>query len=140
LRFAAGEQPEMRHRFGRIGARAAALLLVLVAAGCVPATTLPSNCGEAEVSFSATLSDSRMQPAQFDVCRDQQVTIKVDSHVAGDLHFHGYDTEVPEQPVTAGQTVTVTFAASHPGQFQIELHPEDGSEERAVALLVVHER
>ena len=127
-------------RIGTVGAIAAALVMVLVAvAACVPATNPPSNCGESAVSFSATLTDSGMQPAQFDVCRNQQVTIKVASQVAGDLHFHGYYTEVPEQPVTVGHTLTVTFAASHPGQFQIELHPEDGSEERAVAVLVVHE-
>jgi hypothetical protein len=119
---------------------ASALILLVASAGCVSSTNLPSTCGDATVTFSATLSDSGMQPSQFDVCRDQEVTITVASQVAGELHFHGYDTEVPEQELEAGQSVTVKFTASHVGQFPVELHPADGSDEREVAKLVVQER
>jgi hypothetical protein len=116
------------------------LVLVLVTgAACVPSTNLPSSCSEAAVTISATLSDSGMQPSQFDVCRDQEVTITVASQVAGELHFHGYDTDIPEQELQAGQSVTVKFTASHVGQFSVELHPADGSDEREVAKLVVQE-
>lgn len=116
------------------------LVLVLVTgAACVPSTTLPSTCSEAAVTISATLSDNGMQPSQFDVCRDQEVTITVASQVAGELHFHGYDTDIPEQELQAGQSVTVKFTASHVGQFSVELHPADGSDEREVAKLVVQE-
>jgi hypothetical protein len=118
----------------------AALVLAVGLVACVPAEQLPATCSQASVSLSATLSSSGMQPTSFDVCRDQQVTIIVTSQVAGDLHFHGYDDELEEQPITAGQTLKVEFKAAHPGQFPIELHPEDGSEERAVATLVVHAR
>jgi hypothetical protein len=121
-------------------AAASALILLVASAGCVSSTNLPSTCGDATVTFSATLSDSGMQPSQFDVCRDQEVTITVASQVAGELHFHGYDTEVPEQELEAGQSVTVKFTASHVGQFPVELHPADGSDEREVAKLVVQER
>jgi hypothetical protein len=121
-------------------AAASALILLVASAGCVSSTNLPSTCGDATVTFSATLSDSGMQPSQFDVCRDQEVTITVASQVAGELHFHGYDTAVPEQELEAGQSVTVKFTASHVGQFPVELHPADGSDEREVAKLVVQER
>jgi hypothetical protein len=33
----------------------------------------------------------------------------------------------------------VKFTASHVGQFSVELHPADGSDEREVAKLVVQE-
>jgi hypothetical protein len=115
-----------------------ALVLALVGA-CVPSTALPSTCGEAAVAFSATVSDSGMQPSQFDVCQNQEVTITVASQVDGALHFHGYDTDIPEQELGAGKSVTVTFTASHVGQFPIELHPADGSDEQEVAKLVVQE-
>ena len=130
----------MAGRAMRICGFAAGLALVAGVAACVPATNLPANCSDPAVSFSATLSAGGMQPAQFDVCRDQEVTITVATQVAGELHFHGYDDELDEQPITAGQSLTVKFKATHPGQFPIELHPEDGSDEREVAALVVHER
>jgi CheY-specific phosphatase CheX len=126
----------IRHRL----AAASALVVLLVAiSGCVPSTTLPSTCSEAAVTISATLSDNGMQPSQFDVCRDQEVTITVASQVAGELHFHGYDTDIPEQELEVGHSVTVKFTASHVGQFSVELHPADGSDEREVAKLVVQE-
>jgi hypothetical protein len=124
--------------------RAVALVLVTGLAagliGCVPAENLPSNCGDPAVSFTATLKADGMSPNAFDVCRDQQLTFDITSEAAGELHFHGYDGIVDEQEVTVGQTLKVEFKATRPGQFPIELHPADGSEERAVATLTVHER
>ena len=120
------------------GLAAAASLLIGLAA-CVDATSLPSTCADPTVSFSATLTASAMEPNRFDVCRNQEVTITVATEVGGELHFHGYDDEIGEKEITAGGTLTVRFKAAHPGQFPVELHPEDGSDEREVASLVVNE-
>ncbi|HEX6654813.1 MAG TPA: hypothetical protein VF153_01230 [Candidatus Limnocylindria bacterium] len=117
----------------------AATSLVVAAAACVPSTSIPATCNDPTVSFSATLTATAMQPDRFEVCRDQEVTITVAAQVGGEVHFHGYDDEIGEKEITAGQTLTVTFKAAHPGQFPIELHPEDGSAEREVAALVVNE-
>jgi len=123
----------------RLSRLAAAMSLLIGISACVPATSLPATCNDPTVSFSATLTATAMQPNRFDVCRGQEVTIKVATQVSGELHFHGYDDELGEKPITAGQTLTVVFKATHAGQFPIELHPEGGSDEREVAALVVNE-
>jgi hypothetical protein len=123
----------------RLLALPVALALVSAVAGCVPSEQLPSTCNDLSVTISATLTAQRLDPATIELCRNQQVTITVASQADGELHFHGYDTEVPEQEITSGQTITVKFTASHPGQFPIELHPADGSDEVQVGTLVVHE-
>ena len=117
----------------------AAVFLVGLAA-CVPAENVPSNCGEPSVSLTATLKADGMTPRTLDVCRDQQVSIVIASEAAGELHFHGYEDAVDVQAVAPGQSLIVQFSATHPGQFPIELHPEDGSDEVEVAALVVHDR
>lgn len=127
------------HRLARLVGLAASVALVAGLMACVPAGGQPANCHDASVSITATLMSDGMEPASFDVCRDQQVTITITPQVSGELHFHGYDAEIEEQPVTAGQTLKVEFKAIHPGQFPIELHPEQG-EEVEVAALVVHAR
>lgn len=113
--------------------------LLIGMAACVPSTSLPSTCNDPTVSFSTTLTTAAMQPNKFEVCRNQQVTITVATEVGGELHFHGYDDEIGEKPITAGGTLTVSFKATHPGQFPVELHAEDGSDEREVAALIVNE-
>jgi hypothetical protein len=124
----------------RAAGLAASLALATALVACVPAGGVPATCGDPAVSLSATVKPGGMEPASLEVCRDQQVTLTITSQVAGDLHFHGYDTEIDEQPVTPGQTLKVEFKAVYPGQFPIELHPEDGSDEVQLGALVVHER
>jgi hypothetical protein len=46
------------------------------------------------------------------------VTIKVTSDVAEEVHVHGYDLT---QQVAAGETATLTFDATIPGVFEVEL-------------------
>ncbi|HEX3218991.1 MAG TPA: cupredoxin domain-containing protein [Candidatus Limnocylindria bacterium] len=106
---------------------------------CVPAEQLPSTCNDTSVNVSATVTSERLDPATIDVCKGQQVTISVASQADGELHFHGYDEEVPEQEIAAGQSITVKFTAVRSGQFPIELHPADGSEEVQLGTLFVHE-
>ena len=118
---------------------AVVVALAFATTACVEATSLPSTCGDPSVSISATLTATAMQPNKFEVCRNQQVTITVATEVGGELHFHGYDDEIGEKEITAGGTLTITFKAAHPGQFPVELHPADGSDEFEVAPLVVNE-
>jgi hypothetical protein len=124
---------------GRIQTLLIAVAMLVLTAACVPAEQLPSTCNDPSVTFSATLTVERLDPSTIDVCRNQQVTITVASQADGELHFHGYDDQVPEQDIANGDSLTVKLTASHPGQFPIELHPADGSDEVQVGTLVVHE-
>lgn len=113
--------------------------IALLAAACVPGTALPDDCSDAAVTRSVTLSGETLDPSTIEVCRDQSVTIELTAETDADVHFHGYDDQVPEQEVTAGETVTLTFDANQAGQFPIEVHPADGSEEVEAGTLVVNE-
>lgn len=114
-------------------------LALLLAAGtaCVPGVELPSDCDAATVQRTATLADDQLEPASIEVCRDQHVTLDLASTQDGELHLHGYDAEVPELELTAGETVQLVFTAFHSGQFPIEVHGAGGEVE--VGTLTVHE-
>ena len=47
------------------------------------------------------------------------VTLSVTSDVADEAHVHGYDREVK---IPAGGTASVSFTATIPGVFEVELH------------------
>ena len=49
----------------------------------------------------------------------QQVTLRVRSDVADELHVHGYDLTAP---LPAGEEVALNFIAARAGRFAIELH------------------
>jgi cytochrome c oxidase assembly protein Cox11 len=123
----------------RLGALSVGALL-LFATACVPATTLPDDCDADSVQREVTLQGQSLQPSTIEVCRDQAVTVRLKAETDAEVHFHGYDDQVPEQEVQAGETVTLTFDATHAGQFPIEIHPADGSEEVEAGTLVVNER
>ena len=126
-------------RPNRIGHAIPIALLTAVLAACVPATTLPATCRDPSVHFAATLVEERLEPATFDVCRGQQVTITFTIQRNGILHLHGYDDLLPAREVRAGQTVDFAFEAVHVGQFPIALHTIDGSAEVTVGTLIVNE-
>ena len=119
-------------------ARVAAVCLILLA-GCVRSVSLPATCGDASVAFSTTLVANRLEPATFEVCRDQEVTITVTVEQDGILHLHGYDDVLGAKEVRAGQEVELAFRAAHVGQFPIALHPLEGPTELTVGTLVVHD-
>jgi hypothetical protein len=116
-----------------------AMGLPITAAACVPSEQLPATCNDPSVTISATVSAQRMDPNTLDVCKGQKVTISVTAQADGALHFHGYDEEIPETEIASGQTATIAFTAVRSGQFPIELHPADGSDEVAIGTMVVHE-
>ena len=77
--------------------------MLLAATACVQQSTLPSDCDATTVERSATLSKGGLAPDSFDVCKGQAVTITITVQVAGTLHLHGYDDQVPEKPVASGR-------------------------------------
>jgi hypothetical protein len=118
---------------------AGAALLAALLAACVGDAGLPPTCHDPEVSFTATLSDDRLEPVSFDACRDQAVTITFTIEQDGVLHLHGYDDQVPATEVRAGEETAFEFDAIRSGQFPIALHTTDGPAEVEVGALTVHE-
>jgi heme/copper-type cytochrome/quinol oxidase subunit 2 len=49
----------------------------------------------------------------------EQVTLAITSDVADEVHVHGYDLTAA---LTRGQPTELTFAATIPGVFEVELH------------------
>jgi hypothetical protein len=108
-------------------------------AGCVPDVTLPATCDLPTVAFTATLADGRLQPATFDVCRAQRVTLTVNVEQDGILHLHGYDDLLGAKEVRSGQPIDLVFEAAHVGQFPFALHTLNGQSEQTVGTLIVHD-
>jgi hypothetical protein len=55
---------------------------------------------------------------RISVPRGRRITILVESDVADEVHVHGYDLK---RMVAAGRSAGITFTASTPGRFEIEL-------------------
>lgn len=127
----------MRLTMPRLAAMIAVAGMLLAVAACVQQSTLPPDCAATKVARSATLSNGGLAPDAFDVCKGQAVTITITVQVAGTLHLHGYDDQVPEKPVVSGDVAKLTFTASRSGQFPLELHK--GADEIELAILTVHE-
>ena len=118
---------------------AAATLLAVLLSACVGDAGLPSTCHDPSVDFSATLSDEHLQPASFDACRGQAVTMTFTIERDGVLHLHGYDDQVSATEVRAGQETVFEFEAVRSGVFPIALHTLDGPAEVTVGSLIVHD-
>jgi hypothetical protein len=119
----------------------AALAIALLSACVSQQQTDPSTCAQASVTLTATLpATGRLQPENLNVCEEQAVTFTVSSKRDGAVHLHGYDDQNAEVDVVTGKDATLHFTASHVGQFVIEFHPADGSDESQVGLLTVNVR
>jgi hypothetical protein len=116
-----------------------ALAWLVAMAGCVPNVSLPETCNQPSVSFTATLSDNRLEPSTLGVCRGQQVNLAIAVEQDGIVHLHGYDDLVGAKEVRAGQTVELAFEAAHVGQYPIAFHTLDGASELTVGTLIVHD-
>jgi len=127
----------MRRTLSRLTAVVALAGLLVVTTACVQQSNLPSDCGASQVERAATLTKGGLAPDSFDVCKGQSVTITITVGVAGTLHLHGYDDQVPEKPVAVGDVAKLAFTASRSGQFPLELHT--GTDEIELAILTVHE-
>jgi hypothetical protein len=129
----------MSHVPGRANGSILTALLTSVLCACVPAASLPATCHDPSVHLAATLADEHLEPATFDVCRNQQVTITFTIERNGILHLHGYDDLLDAREVRAGQKTDFTFEAAHAGQFPVALHTTDGPAEVTVGTLTVNE-
>lgn len=114
------------------------LLILLLAAACVPQTTIPDDCDATSVTRQATLEGEQLNPDAIGICRGQEVLLEITVDADGVLHLHGYDDAVPAEAVEAGQTVELAFTAERAGQFVIEFHGDTGDLE--IGILTVHER
>lgn len=111
--------------------------LILLVTGCIE-DGRPASCdGPAQIALVVT-GDS-MTPADPSVCRDQAVTLSIESEVDGVLHIHGYDEEAPATPIVAGETLELSFTASRSGQFPMELHADDDPAGVELGIFTVHE-
>lgn len=116
------------------------LLLVALLVACVADTRPDAEaCSAPSVSLSLRLTANALAPTDPAVCRDQEVTLLIESEVDGVIHFHGYDDVVPATEVAAGEELELTFTADEEGQFPIELHPADEPEGIDVGIFTVHE-
>jgi hypothetical protein len=122
----------------RLATTVALASLLFTATACVQQSNLPSDCDASQVERAATLTDGGLAPDGFDVCKGQAVTLTINVKVSGTLHLHGYDDQVPEKDVAAGDVAKLSFTASRSGQFPLELHK--GQDEIELAILTVHER
>lgn len=113
-------------------------LLAVILAGCV-SQGRPDGCDDPTATLRLTLGAEALSPSDPAVCRDQQVTLIVDSEVDGTLHIHGYDAQVPASMVTAGEELRLEFIAARPGQFPIELHSDVTPQGVSVGIFTVHE-
>ncbi|HVM24220.1 MAG TPA: hypothetical protein VM253_02335 [Candidatus Limnocylindrales bacterium] len=122
--------------------RFAALLLgaLVLATACVTDTRPDAElCGRRAIELELALTADALDPANVAVCRDQEVTLHVDSEVDGILHIHGYDSEVPAFAVSPGEVADITFTAGRSGQFPVEFHASDDPTGVAVGIFTVHE-
>ena len=70
-------------------------------------------------AFEIEIEEGRVDgPQQIAVALGDRVAIEVESDVADHVHVHGYDVL---RDIPADRTVTVSFKATIPGVFEIEL-------------------
>lgn len=118
----------------------ALVAVVIVVVACVPTGgPSPEACAAPSVTLELALSSDGLAPGAPAVCRDQDVTLAVDSSVDGVLHVHGYDSEVPAFEVAAGEVTEIAFVAGRSGQFPIEFHSTDDPTGVEVGVFTVHE-
>jgi hypothetical protein len=98
---------------------AAGSLLLAGCAGTTPARGDSATAGnqriEVEVAGGRVSGDTGRVP----VAEGASVTLTVTSDVADEVHVHGYDRETELEPGTPAE---LTFDATIPGVFEVELH------------------
>lgn len=106
------------------------------ASAAAPATAVPPATGAAPAAattavpaagpaappgeFSFDIAQGKVRgPLAMAVRQGEQVSIRVRSDVADELHVHGYELTAP---LPAGEDVALTFIAAKAGRFEVELH------------------
>ena len=83
-----------------------------------PASSSASIPAGSTIDVSVAGGQVTGDTGRISVPSGDQVTIKVASDVADEIHLHGYDLSAPVGPGTPG---TLTFPATIPGVFEVEL-------------------
>jgi hypothetical protein len=89
--------------------------------------------GPRERDVEASIEGGAMEPSEVVVREGDEVTLRVTSEEAVELHVHGYDLEEEVEPV---EPAMLSFEADETGRFGIEDH-ETGEE---LGALVVEPR
>ncbi|MFD2093566.1 cupredoxin domain-containing protein [Blastococcus deserti] len=132
-------------RPGRSPAALAGLSLAVVLTGCAgtdsaaapdgatvstPTATATTSGGPASAAPTAAAEGQRIEvtvaggqvtgdTGRIPVPAGEQLTLAVTSDVADEVHLHGYDLTAD---LTPGQPAELSFTASIPGVFEVELH------------------
>ena len=88
------------------------------AATPTPGQPTPTPTGSLD-AVEIEVEEGRVEgPQRITVALGERVAIEVESDVADEVHVHGYDLTADVRP---GSEVVVTFRATIPGVFEIEL-------------------
>jgi hypothetical protein len=82
-----------------------------------PATTAPEPPDVVRIRI-VVAGDKAPTVRRFSVKQGREVELVVQSELADEVHLHGYDLMGDVAP---GKPVTITFKATAPGRFEIEL-------------------
>lgn len=102
----------MRWRWIVLAAGLAAL------AGCSASTSSPSPNGPDREIAVKVEGDLVTGPGRVEVAQGTEVTVVVEADVSDEVHVHGYDLH---GDVTPGDPARITFEATAPGVFEVEL-------------------
>jgi hypothetical protein len=90
------------------------------AASSTPAATAATTEAEGQrIEVTVTGGQVSGDTGRVPVAAGEQVTLTITSDVADEVHVHGYDLTADLAP---GQPAEVSFAATIPGVFEVELH------------------
>jgi plastocyanin len=88
--------------------------------GSTPAASASATAPEGQ-RIDVTVTGGRVSgdTGRVTVVAGEQVTLAITSDVADEVHVHGYDLTAD---LTPGEPAELTFAATIPGVFEVELH------------------
>jgi hypothetical protein len=104
---------------------AALLAALYVHLRAQPPATTPADSSNARATtrseFELTVAGGELVagPAVIQVVQGTEVTLRIHSDRADELHLHGYDLHAR---IDAGGTAELSFTASRSGRFAYELH------------------
>lgn len=90
------------------------------AAGEPSSAPAPTSAAAGQrIEVSVTGGQAAGDTGRVPVASGEEVTLVITSDVADEVHVHGYDLTAPLAP---GRPAELTFAATIPGVFEVELH------------------
>ena len=113
-----------------VARRVVAIVLLIVLKGNDSATAAKTDGGKLHDDRRRTRTANRSAGSAAHLQQGRTVRFKVDSDVADEVHFHGYDVM---KDVKAGGSVTFDFPATIEGVFEAEL---EGRKEQILELTV----